>query len=115
MLNMGHKRTSAVVLRTETINKQKVTLPFPIFCAVAMAGIGSFAPDTIKSRSFTIKLKRKMAHEEIESFIAEQHAPMMRQLRAEIYRWVLDNREAFSTISRRSTASCPIIASAITR
>ncbi len=94
MINMGHKKTSAVVLRTETINKKKVTLPFPIFCPVAMAGIGDFAPNTINSRSYIVKLKRMVAHEQVEAFVADQHAPMMRALREQIHRWVLDEKDA---------------------
>jgi hypothetical protein len=101
MINMGHKRTSAVVIRTENVKTPNGTIKanrrYPIFAPVAMAGIGDFAPPTIKTRSFVIKLKRKMAGEEVEDFIADEHAPMMRELRSQIHRWVKDYRAAIQS------------------
>ena len=98
MINAGHKRTSAVILRVKNLKTRegtiKVTRRYPIFAPVAMSGIGDFAPPTIKTRSFIVKLRRKMAGEEVEDFIADEHAPMMRELRSQIHRWVKDNREA---------------------
>jgi hypothetical protein len=59
-----------------------------------MAGIGTFARNTTRSRRYEIRLKRKMAHAEVDSFIPDEHAPLMRELRAKIYRSVADNRQA---------------------
>jgi hypothetical protein len=94
MLNMGHKKTQAVVERVETIGKVRVVVSYQIFTPVAMAGIGDYGPNTIKSRSYVVKLKRKMAHEEIDEFVPDEHAPVMRELRSQIHRWVSDNRDA---------------------
>jgi hypothetical protein len=98
MINMGHKRTSAVVQRVETVKtpagSAKVTRRYAVFAPIAMAGIGSFAPPTIRTRSFEIKLMRKMAHEQIDDFIPDEHAPKTRELRSQILRWVIDNKEA---------------------
>jgi hypothetical protein len=72
MINAGHKRTSAVIHRLENLKTAqgtvKVTRRYPIFAPVAMAGIGDFAPPTIKTRSFIVKLKRKMVGEEVGGF-----------------------------------------------
>jgi hypothetical protein len=94
MLNMGHKRTQAVVERVETIGKERVVVPYSIFTPVATAGIGDYGPNTTKSRAFIAKLKRKMAHEQIDEFVPDEHGPMMRELRSQIHRWVSDNKDA---------------------
>jgi len=98
MINSGHKRATAVVIRTETVKTPSGTVQvnrrYPIFAQVAMAGIGSFAPNTTRSRCFEIRLKRKMAHEQVESFIPDEHAPIMRELRAKNHRFVADNKQA---------------------
>ena len=93
-INGGHKKTSAIVNRVETIAKEKVTVRYSVFFPVALAGIGDFAPTTVKTRSFIIKLKRKMAAERVEAFIPSEHAPRFRELREQILRWVLDNANA---------------------
>ena len=98
MINSGHKRATAVVIRTESIKTTdgtvRVNRRYPIFAPVAMAGIGTFAPNTTRSRSYEIRLKRKMAHEAVESFIPDEHAAMMRELRMKIHKYVLDNKDA---------------------
>jgi len=94
MLNMGHNRTHAVVERVETVNKKRIVVPYLIFGPVALSGIGDFGPATIKSRAFIFKLKPKLAHEQVEDFIPDEHAPMMRDLRSQIARWVIDNKQA---------------------
>jgi hypothetical protein len=94
MLNMGHKKTQAVVERVETIGKVRVVVRYQIFGPVATAGIGDFGPNTTKSRAYIAKLKRKMAHEEIDEFVPDEHAPMMREMRSQIHRWVSDHKDA---------------------
>jgi hypothetical protein len=98
MLNAGHKRATAVVIRTESVKTPhgtvRVNRRYPIFAPVAMAGIGTFGPNTTRSRCYEIRLKRKMAHEEVGSFNPDEHAVMMRELRAKIHRFVADNKDA---------------------
>ncbi|MGA9303996.1 MAG: DUF3631 domain-containing protein, partial [Candidatus Sulfotelmatobacter sp.] len=98
MINAGHKKTSAVIMLVENVKTSKgtikVTRRYQIFAPIAMAGIGDFAPPTIKTRAFIIKLMRKMLGEEVEDFIPDEHAPMMRELRSKIFRWVKDNKDA---------------------
>jgi hypothetical protein len=98
MINSGHKRATAVVIRTESVKTPNGTVRinrrYPIFALVAMAGIGTFAPNTTRSRCYEIRLKRKMAHEEVETFIPDDHAGIMRAIRAKIHRFVADNRQA---------------------
>ncbi len=98
MINAGHKRATAVVIRTESVKTTdgtvRVNRRYPIFAPVAMAGIGPFAPNTTRSRAYEIKLKRKMGNETVESFVPDEHAAMMRELRMKIHRFVLDNKDA---------------------
>ena len=110
MINSGHKRATAVVIRTESVKTTdgtvRVNRRYPIFAPVAMAGIGTFAPNTTRSRCYEIRLKRKMAHETVESFIPDEHAAMMRELRMRIHKFVLDNRDAIRNC-RPSTRMVP--------
>jgi hypothetical protein len=98
MINSGHKRATAVVIRTESVKTPNGTVQinrrYPIFAPVAMAGIGTFAPTTTRSRCYEIRLKRKMRHEEVDTFIPDDHAGIMREMRAKIHRFVADNRQA---------------------
>ena len=98
MINAGHKKTQAVVVRAENVKTPngtvRVNRRYPIFGPVAMAGIGDFGTNTIKTRSFIIKLKRKMAHEQVDDFVPDEHARMVRELRSRILRWVIDGKEA---------------------
>jgi len=98
MINSGHKRATAVVIRTESVKTTsgtvRVNRRYPIFAPVAMAGIGTFAPNSTRSRCCEVRLMRKMAHEQVDSFIPQEHAPMMREMRMKIHKFVLDNKNA---------------------
>jgi hypothetical protein len=98
MINSGHKRATAVVIRTESVKTPngtfRINRRYPIFAPVAMAGIGTFAPNTTRSRCYEVRLMRKMPDELVETFIPQEHAPMMRELRMKIHRFVLDNKNA---------------------
>lgn len=97
MLNAGHKRTTAVKVLTETVRTptgtQRINRRYSLYSSVAMAGIGAFGPAAVRSRCFKIKLLRKMSHEQVDEFVAEEHAPLMRELRMKIIRFVKDNRD----------------------
>ncbi|MGI8924666.1 MAG: DUF3631 domain-containing protein [Fimbriimonadales bacterium] len=66
ILNAGNRR-GATIPRTESEGRKFVLKDFPIFCAKAVAGIGTF-PDTITSRSIPIRLRKKTAAEPICRF-----------------------------------------------
>ena len=96
MLNAGHKRTSAVEILAETIRTitgtQRINRCYFLCSFVAMAGIGIFGPPSVHSRCLKVKLLRQMSYEQVDEFIAEEHAPLMRGLRMKIIRFVMDNR-----------------------
>ncbi|SES64356.1 DUF3631 domain-containing protein [Oceanicella actignis] len=64
ILNSGHTRRSAVVLRAEERGGDYVTRRFSTWAAMAIAGIGS-QRDTLESRSVVIELRRRMPDEEL--------------------------------------------------
>jgi hypothetical protein len=92
-INAGHNRTAAVIKRVETIAKVRDVVRYNVFAPVALAGIGDFAPPTLKTRSFIIRLKPKMRHEQVEEFIPDLHGPALRALRAEIAQMVIDLKD----------------------
>jgi hypothetical protein len=66
ILNSGHKR-GAVYSRASVRGKEVVLEDFPTFAPVAMAGLGEL-PDTIMTRSATIKMRRRAPHETVEPY-----------------------------------------------
>jgi hypothetical protein len=66
LLNAGYRR-GAPALRMGGPNKTTLE-EFEVFCPKAMAGIGDPLPPTLKSRSITIRLKKRAPGERVEPF-----------------------------------------------
>src|SRR5262249_29355481 len=65
IINAGHFRPTAYVVRAVPVDKDWVARKFFCFGPVAIAGIGRL-PGTIADRSITLKLRRKAKTETVE-------------------------------------------------
>lgn len=90
LLNCGHTRDSAYVVRT--VGDGHTPKQFFVWGAKAIAGIGHLA-DTLMDRSITLELRRKLSHEQLDKL---RHAEpgMFDRLRAKLARWTCDNEQA---------------------
>ena len=91
VLNSGHTRRTARVIRTEE-NKSGERVPtlFSTWAAMVIAGIGS-QRDTLMSRSIVVSLARKLPGESVERMPSDLHERMLR-VRRQILRWTNDNK-----------------------
>jgi putative DNA primase/helicase len=90
LLNCGHTRDSAYVVRT--VGDDHMPKQFFVWGAKAIAGIGHLA-DTLMDRSIALELRRKLSHEQVDKL---RHAEpgMFDRLRAKLARWSDDNEQA---------------------
>jgi hypothetical protein len=90
LLNCGHTRDSAYVVRT--VGDDHTPKMFNVWGAKAIAGIGHMA-DTIMDRSVTLELRRKLPNERVNKL---RHAApgLFDDLRAQLARWSEDNADA---------------------
>jgi hypothetical protein len=86
LLNAGYKQ-GAVVPRC--VGSSHDVEDFPVFCAVALAGIGEL-PDTIMTRSVIIKMRRRGPTEKVENFRPRRHDAEGHALRERIADWAAD-------------------------
>jgi putative DNA primase/helicase len=92
VINAGHRKRSAKIVRMVEKNGDHVAKIFNTFAAMAIAGIGRL-PDTIEDRSVIVQLRRKTAGETLDRMprdFFERHQPMRRQA----LRWALDHANA---------------------
>ncbi|MEU9605054.1 DUF3631 domain-containing protein [Streptomyces sp. NPDC048057] len=66
LINAGHRR-SGVVYRCVGDGSSQIVQPFPVYAALATAGIGDL-PDTILTRSVVIRMRRRAPNEKVEPF-----------------------------------------------
>jgi putative DNA primase/helicase len=90
ILNSGHKRDSAYVVRT--VGEDFTTKQFSTWGAKAIAGIGHLA-DTLMDRAIILGLRRKLPHENVER-LRQAEPGLFDTLSAKLSRWSEDNREA---------------------
>jgi hypothetical protein len=94
-LNSGHRR-GATFGRCVVYGKRVETEDVQSFAAVALAGLG-WLPDSIMTRSVTIRMRRRAPDERIEAFRHRIHAPIGRDLCRRLEDWagaVADRAEA---------------------
>lgn len=89
-LNAGH-RPGATAGRCVTGGKRVRTEELPVYCAVALAGLGDL-PDTIISRSIVIQMRRRAPTEPVEPYRRRIHAPEGNALREMLARWAVEIR-----------------------
>lgn len=79
LLNAGH-RQGAVAGRCVVRGKEILTEEIPAYCAVALAGLDDL-PDTIRTRSIIIRMRRRAPGETVEPYRRRLHAPEGHRLR----------------------------------
>src|SRR5207248_9886726 len=85
LLNAGHRR-GAKAGRCVVRGKRIETEEIEVYSAVALAGIG-WLPDTILSRAIIVRMRRRKAGEQVESFRRRPHAPEGVQVREQMEAW----------------------------
>ena len=96
ILNSGHTRRTAVVLRAEERGGDYVPRKFSTWAAIAVAGIGG-QRDTLESRSVVIELRRRLPSERLArkpADLFERLTPLRRRAR----RWADDVTEALGAL-----------------
>jgi hypothetical protein len=88
LLNAGH-RHGAVAGRCVVRGKLVETEEIPAYCAVALAGLDDL-PDTIRSRSILIRMRRRAPDEHVEPYRQRTHAPAGHGLRDELAAWAME-------------------------
>lgn len=66
--------------------KMAVTQDYPVFCAVALAGLG-WLPDTLMSRSIIIRMRRRAHDEIVEPYRRRDHEAEGHTLRDRLAQW----------------------------
>ena len=94
ILNTGFDRDGQVSLCVPAGNDW-VHKDFSTFSAKAIAGIGKL-PQTVKDRSISIHLKRKLRHESCERFRKRKVKPETALLRERILKWARQNLAALT-------------------
>lgn len=94
LLNAGHRR-GATALRCVGPNMEVGR--FPVFCPVALAGIGDL-PDTIMDRSVVIPMKRRAPHEIVRPYRARTTEPEGHDLRDALAEWALTHHDALTEV-----------------
>lgn len=88
LLNAGHRRGSNF-LRVTIVGKSPQVEQWPVFCAKALAGIGT-PPDTIGDRSIVIRMQRRAPGESVCRFRHRKVSPEASGLRERIANWVAE-------------------------
>lgn len=86
LLNAGYK-VGATIPRC--VGKSHDVVRFPVFCAVALAGLGDL-PETIMTRSIIVRMRRRAPHERVSEFRTRVHAPTGNDLRARLAEWAAE-------------------------
>lgn len=94
VLNAGHERDCAFVLRVEGDNLEPKR--FCVWGPKVLAGIGR-RKDTLQDRSIAITMKRKGTHEKVEKF-RRNKLHIFHELKQRAARWAEDNFEKAQTM-----------------
>lgn len=85
MLNAGHRRGAMAgrcVMRGKTVETEEL----PAYCAVALAGLDDL-PDTIRTRSVIIRMRRRAPGERVEPWRNRINAPQAEPIAAQLAAW----------------------------
>ena len=88
ILNSGHNRGLAFVIRTTEVDGEHVPKSYSTFCPKVIAMIKAPA-DTIIDRSIVIRLERKLPTQRVDA-LAVDGSEQMRGVRSRILRWTND-------------------------
>jgi hypothetical protein len=87
IINSGHRRSSAYVLRCEGDNLEPRS--FSTWCPKAIALIGKLA-DTLEDRSIQIRMQRKTADDQVQRLRSDRIGKELEPLRRKAARWARD-------------------------
>ncbi|WNI15716.1 DUF3631 domain-containing protein [Actinacidiphila sp. ITFR-21] len=91
LINAGHRRIG-VSYRCVAVGDTQTVQPFPVYAAVAVAGLG-WLPDTILHRSVVIRMRRRAPNEHVEAFRSRIHEPEGHALRDRLASWAESVRD----------------------
>src|SRR5262249_4273963 len=94
ILNSGHRRSTAIVLRT--VGEAHEVKKFSTWCPKAIAAIGML-PDTLHDRSIVIAMQRRSADEKVEGLRFDRLTAEVEPLRRQAARWSRDNHQRLVT------------------
>lgn len=97
VLNSGHTRRTARVIRVAEVDGQHLPVAFSTWCPMAIAGIGT-QRDTLMSRSVIISLRRKLPDERVARLPHDLHSQLLR-VRRQAARWAADNSVKLGAMS----------------
>ena len=103
ILNSGHNRATAFVLRVQEVDGQHETVRFSTFCPKVLAMIGT-PPDTQLDRSITIELERKPASHIVHPLGLDADQTF-HDLRRKLARWRDDTPDTF----KHDLEACPLL------
>lgn len=86
LLNAGYKRGATI---PRCVGPTHAVEHFPVFAAVALAGLGDL-PDTLMSRSVIVRMRKRKATEAVEPFRHRVHAEQGYALRDELAAWAAE-------------------------
>ena len=90
LLNAGHRKGATIPRCT---GPQHEVHQFPVYCAVALAGLGDL-PATLMSRSVIVRMRRRAPGEHVEPFRARTAAAGGKPLAARLAAWARQARDA---------------------
>ena len=96
LLNSGHTRDTAHVIRAVEVNGEFEPRTFSTWGAKAIAGIGHL-PETIESRSIILKMRRAMPGEKTENIRHVGRGPFL-QVQRKFARWAEDVGSRFAVM-----------------
>lgn len=94
ILNCGHTRDSAYIIRAVAIGKDHYPRKFNVWGAKALAGIGHL-PETLMDRAITLELRRKLPHEKVERLRHIDHN-LFANLKSKLSRFAIDHSDTIS-------------------
>lgn len=102
VLNSGHTRRTAPVIRVAEVNGEDLPVAFSTWCPMAIAGIGS-QRDTLMSRSIIISLRRNLPDETVTRLPFDLHGQLLRMFVHQVlHRFnVADTQHTFRLLIRR--------------
>ncbi|MHB8142255.1 MAG: DUF3631 domain-containing protein [Thermoleophilia bacterium] len=92
IINSGHTRTSAKIIRTEGEGANREPKCFSTWAPKVYAMIGT-PPDTIEDRSIVLKLRRKGPGEAVKRIRLDSLPQETADIRRRVVRWTADNLE----------------------
>ncbi len=91
IIDSGHRRSTAVVLRNEKVGDSIEPKAFSTWTPKAVAAIGDL-PSTIRARSVIIEMRRRTKGEKVERLRFDRLIAEMEPLRRKLARWAQDSK-----------------------